>query len=194
VEQAPQLVKSLYYTGAVAYPDEDTPLLLLLVLATRHLTEVLQQHLVAAGFHDHRVVHHNVMAHMTHDGVRITELADLAGITKQGMSQLVDDLERLGYLQRIPDPHDGRAKLVQFAPRGRAAVEAANRAFGDIEASLATRIDPEGIRRLRRTLLLLISSLRPDTRPASTASSRQRRRSPDDEGSPLSGRGATSAE
>lgn len=142
----------------VAYPDEDTPLLLLLVLATRHLTEVLQQHLVAAGFHDHRVVHHNVMAHMTYDGARITDLADRAGITKQGMSQLVDDLERLGYLRRAPDPNDGRAKLVQFAPRGRAAVDAATRAFDGMEATLASRTGPDEIRRLRRMLLVLIDT------------------------------------
>lgn len=142
----------------MAYPDEDTPLLLLLVLATRRLTDVLQEHLVVAGFHDHRVVHHHVMAHMTHHGSRVTDLADRAGISKQAMSQMVDDLERLGYLQRTPDPHDGRAKLVRFAPRGRAAVDAAGRAFDEMEAAFTDRTGPDELRRLRRHLLALLDA------------------------------------
>lgn len=68
------------------------------------------------------------------------------------------DLESLGYLQRTPDPQDRRAKLVQFTARGRAAVDAANRAFGELEASLAGQAGPAETRRLRRTLLALIDT------------------------------------
>lgn len=50
-------------------------------------------------------------------------------MTKQAMSVLVADLERLGYLQRWPDPSDGRARLIGFTDKGRAAVKAAARAF-----------------------------------------------------------------
>ena len=118
----------------MGYPNAETPLLLLLALAERHLTEALQQHLVAAGFTDHRVVHHRVMAHVTHEGIRLTELADRAGMTKQAMSELVVELERLGYLHRSPDPSDGRAKLIGFTDKGRAAVKAATRAFQHMDA------------------------------------------------------------
>lgn len=118
----------------MGYPNAETPLLLLLGLAERHLTEALQQHLVAAGFTDHRVVHHRVMAHVTHEGIRLTELADRAGMTKQAMSELVVELERLGYLHRSPDPSDGRAKLIGFTDKGRAAVKAAMRAFQHMDA------------------------------------------------------------
>lgn len=117
-------------------PEPETPLLLLLVRAERHLTEALQEHLVAAGFRDHRVVHHHVMAHVTHEGVRLTDLAGKAGITKQAMSELVTDLERLGYLQRSTDPRDRRAKTIGFTDKGRAAVEAATRAFQHMHAAI----------------------------------------------------------
>ncbi len=134
---------------SVTYPDERTPVLLLIVLAERRLAEALQARLVAAGFTDHRLVHHNVMAHVTYEGIRVTELADKAGITKQAMSELVIDLERLGYLQRTADPQDGRAKLIGFTDKGRAAVEAAMRAFEEMDATLGDR----SVRALRRGLL-----------------------------------------
>lgn len=138
----------------VQYPDAETPILLLVVLAERHLADALQARLVAAGFEDHRVVHHNVMAHVTHDGIRLTELAEKAGVTKQAMSELVIDLERLGYLERTPDPHDGRAKLIGFTDKGRAAVRAAMRAFEQMESELGER----SVRALRRGLLAILDT------------------------------------
>lgn len=138
----------------VAYPDQQTPLLLLIVLAERHLAEALQARLVAAGFEDHRLVHHNVMAHVTYQGVRLTDLANKAGVTKQAMSELVMDLERLGYLERVADPQDGRAKLICFTDKGRAAVDAAMRAFAEMEAAVGDR----SVRALRRGLLNILET------------------------------------
>jgi DNA-binding MarR family transcriptional regulator len=150
----PQLVKLPDYSLSVAYPDDETPVLLLVTLAERHLAQALQAHLVAAGFDDHRVVHHNVMAHVTYEGIRLTELADKAGITKQAMSELVVDLEQLGYLVRTADPHDRRAKLIRFTDKGRAAVREAMLAFVEIESALGER----SLRSLRRGLLTILAT------------------------------------
>ena len=155
------------------YPDEDTPVLLLITLAERHLAEALQAHLVAAGFDDHRIVHHNVMAHVTFEGIRLTELAEKAGITKQAMSELVADLERLGYLKRTPDPRDRRAKLITFSDRGRAAVVAAGSAFADMEAQLTDRLGSNAMAALRRGLRALADTpLTPSGDPALDARKR----------------------
>lgn len=140
------------------YPSEDTPLILLVALAERRLAEALQEHLVAAGFTDHRLVHHNVMAHVTHEGVRLTDLAERAGITKQAMSELVADLESLGYLRRVPDPTDGRAKLIGFTDKGRAAVETAMQAFDAMDRVLAGRLGERSLRTLRRGLLATVEA------------------------------------
>jgi DNA-binding MarR family transcriptional regulator len=137
----------------VADVDERTPLLLLLTHATRHVVDGLQSHLVAAGFEDHRVVHHNVMAHVTFDGIRLSDLAERAGITKQAMSELVADLERRGYLTRAPDPHDGRAKLIRFTDRGADAVQAAGEAFAHMDAALAERLGDAAVADLRTGLV-----------------------------------------
>lgn len=149
-----QPVKLPDYPVGVSYPDEQTPLLLLIVLAERHLAEALQARLVAAGFDDHRLVHHNVMARVTYQGIRLTDLANKAGMTKQAMSELVIDLERLGYLQRTVDPRDGRAKLIGLTDKGRAAVEAAMRAFAEMDAVLGDR----SVRALRRGLLNILET------------------------------------
>jgi DNA-binding MarR family transcriptional regulator len=138
----------------VPYPDHETPVLLLVTLAERHLADALQAHLVAAGFTDHRLVHHNVMAHVTYEGLRLTELAEKAGITKQAMSELVLDLEQLGYLTRTADPHDGRAKLIGFTDKGRAAVREAMRAFAEMESALGER----SLRSLRKGLLTILAT------------------------------------
>lgn len=149
-----ELVKAPDYPCSVTYPDEDTPVLLLVTLAERHLAEGLQAHLVAAGFDDHRIVHHNVMAHVTFEGIRLTELAEKAGITKQAMSELVIDLEQLGYLIRTPDPHDRRAKLIGFTDKGKAAVREAMRAFAEMESALGER----SLRSLRRSLITILAT------------------------------------
>ena len=63
--------------------------------------------------------HTAVIANLSLEGSRLTELARRASISKQGMGQLVDEVERLGYVQRVPDPTDSRAKIVRFTERGR---------------------------------------------------------------------------
>ena len=58
-----------------------------------------------------------VLVHMDIQGSRLTDLADRAGISKQAMGKIIDELERLEYVSR--DSHaDGRAKLIQFTPSG----------------------------------------------------------------------------
>jgi DNA-binding MarR family transcriptional regulator len=62
--------------------------------------------------------HQVVLTSLGLEGSRLTALAQRAGMTKQAMGQIVDDLERLGYVERTPDPGDGRAKIVRFTPAG----------------------------------------------------------------------------
>jgi DNA-binding MarR family transcriptional regulator len=62
--------------------------------------------------------HQAVFASLGRNGTRLTVLAQHAGMTKQAMGQIVDDLEQLGYVERTPDPEDGRAKIVRFTAAG----------------------------------------------------------------------------
>jgi DNA-binding MarR family transcriptional regulator len=75
-----------------------------------------------AGGEHVRTSHTLLFPHIEPEGTRITTLAHRVGVSKQAVSQLVDDLAESGVLERVADPSDRRAKLVRFTPKGRAAI------------------------------------------------------------------------
>ncbi|MFE2102591.1 MarR family winged helix-turn-helix transcriptional regulator [Streptomyces sp. NPDC059468] len=81
--------------------------------------------LAAQGFDDIQPRTGAVLAHLRADGIRASELARASGQHKQVIGTLVDDLERLGYVERRPDPADRRAKLIFPTERGLLQMEAA---------------------------------------------------------------------
>ena len=94
----------------------------------------------------------------------LTELAAGLHMTTQGAAKIVDEMERAGYLQRVPHPTDGRAKQIELADRGRAAFRAARRIHRRIEDDLARRSGPARWRRCARASPALIE--RADVDPA----------------------------
>ncbi|MGW3508660.1 MarR family winged helix-turn-helix transcriptional regulator [Streptomyces sp. NPDC000994] len=108
----------------------------LAVLAARILFSV-QRELFAAlaeqGFDDIQPRAGAVLAYLRADGVRASELARASGRHKQVIGSLVDDLERLGYVERRPDPADRRAKLICPTERGLLQMEAAASIIRTIE-------------------------------------------------------------
>jgi DNA-binding MarR family transcriptional regulator len=72
----------------------------------------------AQGFADFRAAFHPVFQWRRADSSRLTELAERAGVTKPSMSETIDALVRLGYMERAPDPRDRRATLIRRTERG----------------------------------------------------------------------------
>ncbi|MCK2214908.1 MarR family transcriptional regulator [Actinomadura sp. ATCC 31491] len=103
-----------------------------------------------------RPAHQAVFFHMEHDGIRLSRLAAKAQMTAQAMGALVDDLERLGYLRRVPDPADRRAKLIVFTARGDAALRAGYAAIDEVERRLAAMLGEDGLAELNATLTRVI--------------------------------------
>lgn len=123
--------------------SDETPrlnLALLLELAYKRIDAALMARLRAAGFEDLRPAHSQVFGAIPAGGARIGEMAAQAGITQQSMSELVDGLERLGYLERRPDPRDRRAKLVTFTERGWTVIRCGIATVDELEAEWAGRI------------------------------------------------------
>jgi DNA-binding MarR family transcriptional regulator len=83
-------------------------------------------------------------------GSRLTDLAESSGFTKQAVGEAVTDLEKLGYVERLPDPTDGRAKIIKLTDWGVDAVVKARRLFAEIEAEWAEQIGPELVENLRK--------------------------------------------
>src|SRR6202161_746479 len=103
-----------------------------LFIPYRYMEDRIFRAIQDAGFDDWTLAQCRVFQRIAQDGSRLTDLADQAQVSKQSAGVLVDQLERLGYVRRVPDPTDGRARLIVIEQRGRRAVEGATGALGDI--------------------------------------------------------------
>ena len=136
-------------------PGDEVNLGLLCYIAYRSMETRVFEALAAAGFADMTTAQGRVFARIGPNGTRVTELAEQAQITKQTAGFLVDQLERAGYVRRVPDATDARARLVQIAPRGQAAVAIARTVEAEVEAEWTRHLGKQGASQLRRALTRL---------------------------------------
>lgn len=118
--------------------------------------------IVAAGLEEARLRHLQVFGNIGAEGVRLTDLAARAAMTKPSMAQLVDELETNGYVQRRPDPTDGRAKLISLTDEGWKAIRLARSVVTDIERDYAGRIGARRFEELCRAMQDLLNALKSD--------------------------------
>jgi DNA-binding MarR family transcriptional regulator len=109
-----------------------------------------------------RPAHLQVFGAIKADGSRLTDLATSSNMSLSSMAELVDDLERLSYLERRPDPHDGRAKLVCLTATGWQAIRQGRRIIEAIEADWGQRLGQQRFQDLCQALQALIDDLDPD--------------------------------
>ncbi len=96
--------------------------------------------------------HHAVLTHLRLSGTRLTELARRASMSKQAMGQLVDEVERLGYVERVSDPTDGRAKIVRFTRAGLTLIKDGTDIAAAIQREYAELIGKKKLDLLREVL------------------------------------------
>jgi DNA-binding MarR family transcriptional regulator len=114
----------------------------------------------SAGFLQ-RPAHSAVMAHIDIDGgTRLSTIAMRANITPQAVGELVDDLERIGYVVRQPDPHDRRAKRIVLTDRGRESVAAALNTIATLEAELEDLLGSDNLAELHDSLSRILATSR----------------------------------
>ncbi|MCI0656727.1 MAG: MarR family transcriptional regulator [Acidobacteria bacterium] len=132
----------------------------LLRLAHQSIIRRVLSALSEAGFGDIQSAHFAPMQALWDypKGLRVTELAGKARITKQSMGELVDQLVLRGYVERVPDPEDGRARRIKITPLGRKLFRMARRSVRDVEADWSRRIGATRIEALRKTLRMLLES------------------------------------
>jgi DNA-binding MarR family transcriptional regulator len=127
------------------------------------INELVTEGLIERGFADFRTAHGTIGQHIADRGSRVTELARLAQVSKPTVVYLVNDLERLGYVERVPDPADGRAKLVRLTMRGARAQEAARKIVAEIEQDWSHLLGTRDFATLRALLQHLHKALWPDS-------------------------------
>jgi len=144
-------------TSARAAPEN---LAILLREPFRTMSERLIARLAERGHPHVRFAHGAVFQYLDDDGTRVSVLAERAQVTKQAMAQLVAHLEDHGYVERISDPRDRRAKLVRATARGREVFAIARETMAELDARLAAALGEAKLRRLRTLLRDLDAALR----------------------------------
>jgi DNA-binding MarR family transcriptional regulator len=114
---------------------------------------------------DIRPTHGCVFRFVHDDGMRLTELASLAGLTKQSVGEIVDNLTHLGYIERFPDPTDKRAKLIRLTTKGLDAQRIGFSSFARLEEDWADTFGADRIAALRSLLEEIALAKAPDAVP-----------------------------
>jgi DNA-binding MarR family transcriptional regulator len=128
------------------------PLIRLLDEAFDDFSGELMRRVQAAGYTDVRPGHGCLFGNIDPEGSRLTELAERAHMTKQSVGEVASDLEARGYVERVPDPNDGRAKIIRLTERGREAQAIGRVLIEDIERDWAERFGAEHMAALREAL------------------------------------------
>jgi DNA-binding MarR family transcriptional regulator len=126
----------------------------LMFVSYRAMDERVLRAMREAGY-DVTVAQSRLAQRIADDGSRLTDLAESAQVTKQTASLLVAALEREGIVERVPDPEDGRARLIRFTERGRTAAHEAMRVVMGVEQEWTEHLGPELAGQLREALMKL---------------------------------------
>lgn len=150
-------------------PLNRIPLPGLLEIAMDAIFVEFREDLIEAGYGDVRPTHGCVFRFVHEGGLRLTELATLAGMTKQSIGEIVDDLAELGYLERIPDPADRRAKLIRLTEKGEQAQTVGFGLFAELEQRWAERYGADRLAEMRALLEEIATTEAPQAVPELSA-------------------------
>jgi DNA-binding MarR family transcriptional regulator len=136
----------------VADPRQRQELGILLFVANRALEQRGFHAVVAAGITDITLAQARIAARIAPDGSRVADLAEQARVTKQSAASLVEQLEKAAYVERVPDPTDGRARLVRWTPRLQRVAEAADAELARVLAERADQVGEDRLQQLHEIL------------------------------------------
>ncbi|MFJ4790335.1 MarR family winged helix-turn-helix transcriptional regulator [Streptomyces sp. NPDC088794] len=134
-------------------PDE-LNLGLLMFIPYRFMESAVMAALKSAG-HDISLTQARVFQRIGPEGSRLAELAEASQVSKQTIGSIVDQLERAGYVRRVPDPRDARARLVTVTALGHELVELSLPVVRDIQGQWTAHLGPARTRQLRQALEML---------------------------------------
>ncbi len=124
----------------------------LLFVANRALEQRAHDAVVAAGITDITLAQARVASRIGPEGTRVSDLAEQARVTKQSAAFLVEQLESAGYVERVPDPSDRRAKLVRLTAQAEPLVRIADAEVERVLSEWADHVGADRLEEMHRTL------------------------------------------
>lgn len=141
----------------------ETVLLRLLIRVNQIESTELTRRLIDLGHADLQPSYIGLLANTDTEGTRLITVARRLGTSRQAVGQLVNDIVAKGYLERVPDPDDGRAVLVRHTAAGRGLLADALQSMDDIEAGYEEIIGSDRMRALKESLALIAAATDPDS-------------------------------
>ncbi|WP_270888906.1 MarR family winged helix-turn-helix transcriptional regulator [Pedococcus sp. 5OH_020] len=132
--------------------ERELPASLLMFISSRSAANRIFEALQKQGFGDLTIAQSRLMMGIDPEGTRLSVLAERAQIAKQTATALVDKLERAGYVERVADPTDGRARLVRMTSRAKKAIPHARAEEDRIEREWRAHLGTERMQLLREAL------------------------------------------
>ncbi len=143
-------------TPSIPYAGQTVPALVQLL--ARSGTERLRSGFAGQDMAGLRPLHALLLVPLLGGGRRASDLAETLGVSRQAVAQVVTRLERDGYLNRVDDPGDARAKLICLTSRGRAALRTMRATALAVEDEWRQRLGAEQLAGFRDTLITLLSA------------------------------------
>jgi DNA-binding MarR family transcriptional regulator len=127
-----------------------------LVRATRLMMDETVARMRARGIAKMQPSYPRLLGNLDTEGTRLTGLASRMGVTRQAVAQLVKEIEAAGFVERRPDPDDGRGVIIAFTPHGRETLALAVEVMGEIEREYASVIGEDGLEDLKTRLKAIL--------------------------------------
>ncbi|MEH6343579.1 MAG: MarR family transcriptional regulator [Bermanella sp.] len=131
----------------------------ILLKLERQFTQQVLSQLADQGITEITLRHFVVIPFVTHEGIRSVEIAKKAGVTKQAVGKLVEELEEFGYLEVKPDPNDGRASLIFLSDKGEHFLRTAIESTKSLEGQWQKLIGVERFNNMKQALADLLMCL-----------------------------------
>jgi MarR family transcriptional regulator, temperature-dependent positive regulator of motility len=142
-------IEYLYQTNFVHQVD---------IIRDEHYRKVMQKN-NAQGYDDLKVSFSAVLSNMSFEGSKLVDIAKRTNMTKQALGQIANEIEALGYVKRVPDAKDGRAKNLVFTNRGVQLISNSITAVMEIEREFSDLIGIEKISQLKAIINELATAI-----------------------------------
>ncbi len=130
-----------------------------LLRASRCVNVIIVERLHQRGFTELRSTHTALLSNLDLEGSSLTLVSQRAGITKQAMGRLADELVKLKYVTRTLNDNDKRSVIIEFTPSGLELMNYSFRIMEELENRCEHRLGGNRFKKLLSSLQEITNEL-----------------------------------